>query len=76
MTGVYLSGTGNTKHCIEKFLAGLDDAAGCIPIEGKEAVEAIHNSEEVVLAYPTQFSNVPYMVKDFAVLGDPLVRIV
>lgn len=66
MTGVYLSGTGNTKHCSEKFLAGLDEAAGCIPIEGKEAVEAIHNSEEIVLAYPTQFSNVPYMVKDFA----------
>lgn len=65
MIGVYLSGTGNTKHCIEKIVAGLDVAAKCVPIEGAEAVGAIRDSEEVVLAYPTQFSNVPYMVKDF-----------
>ena len=65
MTGIYLSGTGNTKHCIETFVSGLDADARCVPIEGEEAVDAIRNSEEVVLAYPTQFSNVPFMVKDF-----------
>ena len=65
MVGIYLSGTGNTRHCIEKFLSDSDAAAKCIPIEDEAAVEALRENEEVVLAYPTQFSNVPYMVKDF-----------
>ncbi|MCR5377256.1 MAG: EFR1 family ferrodoxin [Lachnospiraceae bacterium] len=65
MVGVYLSGTGNTKHCIEKLLAELDPNGKCIPIEGEAAIDAIRDSEEIVLAYPTQFSNVPFMVKDF-----------
>ena len=65
MTGIYLSGTGNTKHCIEKFLSGADAAAECIPIEDSKAVTAISENDEIVLAYPTQFSNVPFMVRDF-----------
>lgn len=65
MTGVYLSGTGNTKHCIERFVAGLDAAAKCVPIEDGAAIATIRGSDEIVLAYPTQFSNVPFMVKDF-----------
>ena len=27
MIGIYLSGTGNTKHCVEKLLYLLDDTA-------------------------------------------------
>ena len=36
MIGIYLSGTGNTKHCIEKLMELLDQSAQTIPIEGKE----------------------------------------
>ena len=67
MVGVYLSGTGNTKHCTQKFLSALDSDAKCIPIEDKESIDALRKNEAVVLAYPTQFSNVPYMVRDFAI---------
>ena len=67
MVGVFLSGTGNTKHCIQKFLTALDSDARCIPIEEKKSIDAIRKNEEIVLAYPTQFSNVPFMVRDFVI---------
>jgi hypothetical protein len=30
MIGIYLSGTGNTKHCIEKLVSLLDNSAKAI----------------------------------------------
>lgn len=65
MLGVYLSGTGNTKHCVEKLLKLLDDAADAIPIEDEKCAELISKSQWIVLAYPTQFSNAPVMVREF-----------
>ena len=65
MLGVYLSGTGNTKHCISLLLSLLDENAELVPIEDSSAAEKIKNENTIVLAYPTQFSNVPYMVRDF-----------
>lgn len=65
MLGVYLSGTGNTKHCIEKLVSLLDEAAECIPLEDKNAAEKIRSNDVIYLGYPTQFSNSPYMVRDF-----------
>ena len=32
MIGVYLSGTGNTKHCIEKFVSLIDPTASIISV--------------------------------------------
>lgn len=63
--GIYLSGTGNTKHCIEKFLSLIDKDAVFVAIEDADAVKAIEDNEEIYLAFPTQFSNMPYMVRDF-----------
>lgn len=65
MVGIYLSGTGNTKHCIEKLIHLLDETAQAIPIEKEEAVEGVSQHDFVVLAYPIQFSNAPVMVRDF-----------
>ncbi|MCR5803219.1 MAG: EFR1 family ferrodoxin [Clostridia bacterium] len=65
MVGIYLSGTGNTKHCLEKLLSIIDKDAKMIPIEEPNSVEEIISNDEVILAYPTQFSNVPFMVRDF-----------
>lgn len=33
MTGIYLSGTGNTKHCIEKLVKLLDETAEVLPLD-------------------------------------------
>ena len=65
MVGIYLSGTGNTKHCIEKLIHLLDETAQAIPIEKEEAVEKLSSHDFIVLAYPVQFSNAPVMVRDF-----------
>ena len=65
MIGVYLSGTGNTKHCIEKLIYLLDETAQAVPIEGKETVHLLSQHEFIVLAYPVQFSNAPVMVRNF-----------
>ncbi len=65
MIGIYMSGTGNTKHCIEKLLSIVEPSARIIPIESSDAAPAIKENEEIYMAFPTQFSNMPYMVRDF-----------
>ena len=65
MLGVYLSGTGNTKHCVERLLTLTDGAANMVRAEASSAVDRIRAAYTVLLAYPTQFSNVPFMVRDF-----------
>lgn len=65
MLGVYLSGTGNTKHCVEKLTALLDPSAKAIPIESRNTGEEIKRNDMILLGYPTQYSNAPYMVRDF-----------
>ncbi len=65
MVGVYFSGTGNTKYCIEKFLKALDGEAEALPIEDPAATEAVKNSDVIVFAYPVYYSNLPKIVRDF-----------
>lgn len=65
MIGIYLSGTGNTKHCIEKLTHLLDRSARTIPLECGDVVDEIKNNNTIILGYPTQYSNAPYMVRDF-----------
>ena len=65
MVGIYLSGTGNTKYCMEKLIKLLDHTAEIIPLENKDVIEKIQNNDTIILGYPTQFSNAPYMVRDF-----------
>ena len=59
MVGIYLSGTGNTKYCIEKLVSLIHSSAKAIPMESPEAISAIQHNEELYIGYPTQFSNAP-----------------
>lgn len=65
MVGLYFSGTGNTRHCIETLLQSLDAKAGCIPIERQAAAQAVAGADFIVLAYPVYFSNLPKIMRDF-----------
>lgn len=65
MIGVYLSGTGNTKHCVEKLVNLIDNSAQCVALEYPQIVEMLEKQNTIVLGYPTQFSNAPFMVRDF-----------
>lgn len=65
MIGIYLSGTGNTKHCVEKLVSLLDAAAECIPLEAPHITDTLEKQRTIILGYPTQFSNAPFMVCEF-----------
>lgn len=67
MIGVYFSGTGNTKHCIEYLLNGLDSNGISYALESKEVVNAIKYNDEIVFAYPVYYSNLPKIVRDFII---------
>ena len=64
---IYLSGTGNTKFCVEKFVKLLDENAPIFAIEDVVALAALKNYRYIVLGYPVQYSNAPKMVRDFIV---------
>lgn len=72
MIGIYLSGTGNTKHCVEKLVDLIDDTAKCVPLEYPQIVRILEKQETIILGYPTQFSNAPFMVRDFIKKNDSL----
>ncbi len=63
MLGIYLSGTGNTKHCIKKLIHLLDETAQAIPIEKEDVANELSQHNFIVLAYPVQFSNAPVTIE-------------
>lgn len=67
MLGLYLSGTGNTRHCVEGLLKLLDQQAEAVAMEDDAAEERLQAHDFVILGYPTQFSDIPIMVRDFII---------
>ena len=65
MTGIYFSGTGNSRYAIEFFCREYDMDIKVYSIENPEAKEAIANAESLVFSYPVQFSTVPKIVRDY-----------
>lgn len=65
MIGIYLSGIGNTKHCVEKLVSLIDDKSKCVPLEFPQIIDLLKEEDVIFLGYPTQFSNAPFMVRDF-----------
>ena len=46
MLGIYFSGTGNTKHCIEKLIHLLDENTQAISIEKEDAANELSTNHE------------------------------
>lgn len=65
MIGIYFSGTGNTRHCVEKLVRLVDNSAISLPLEGDAAVAAISRSNVIFFGYGVRFSDMPYFVRDF-----------
>lgn len=65
MIGVYFSGTGNSKFCVETFVKAYDNNAKCIAIEDEACVDWIKSEKNIVFGYPTYYSNLPKIVHDF-----------
>ena len=64
MNAIYLSGTGNTKHITELLFKEIGAKGDLVPIESPDVSKALKD-DELIIAYPTQFSNIPYLVRDF-----------
>ncbi len=67
MTGIYFSGTGNTKFCVDKFLKEYDGSKNSFSIEDCKALERIKNDNKIVIGYPVQYSNIPKILRDYIV---------
>ncbi|WP_107572052.1 EFR1 family ferrodoxin [Clostridioides difficile] len=67
MIGIYFSGTGNSRYCVEKFLQEYDITANSYSIEDNELLQCINNHENIIFSYPVQYSNVPKILKDFII---------
>lgn len=67
MLGIYLSGTGNTRHCMEKLVKMVSPEAKVVALENPDVVELTKQNDIIYIGYPTQYSNAPYMVRDFII---------
>lgn len=67
MTGIYFSGTGNTKFCVDTFLKEYGYSTNSFSIEDNETLGRIENENEIVIGYPVQYSNIPKIVKDYII---------
>ena len=65
MIGIYFSGTGNTKYCLEKFAALYDTQLEIIPVEDTSTEEKAACHRDILFAYPIYYSNLPKIVRDF-----------
>lgn len=67
MVGIYFSGTGNSRYCVEKFLEEYEPQAEAFSIENENAALEIGRQDEIVLGYPVQFSSIPKILKDYVI---------
>ena len=65
MNGIYFSGTGNTKYCMEALTQATGGRA--CSMESGEALEVLRKSDEIALGYPIYFSDIPRIVKAFII---------
>ena len=72
MLGIYFSGTGNSRYCVELFLRQYSPDAKAISIESPDAAHEIQKHQELVIGYPVQYSNLPKMLRDFVAANDQL----
>ena len=74
MTGIYFSGTGNSRHAAELFCREYDKEAAVYSIEDSDVSTAVRDADLIVFAYPVQFSTVPKIVRDFVSANGELWR--
>lgn len=67
MIGIYFSGTGNTKYCVNKFVEYYNDNKenNIYSIEDKDCISKIKDNNDIVFAYPIYHSDMPIIVRNF-----------
>ena len=72
MVGIYFSGTGNSKYCIERFMKEYGTGIQIFSIEDEDALAHIKDSDEIVISYPVYFSNIPKILRDYVIRNGSL----
>lgn len=67
LLGIYFSGTGNTKYCVNTLIKGLDEKGLAYSIEDKESIAKIRESDFIIFGYPIYYSNLPKIVKEYII---------
>lgn len=65
IVGVYFSGTGNTKHCVQTFIKHCGKNFYTVSIEDSNVITQISKHDTIIFGYPIYFSNAPKIVQDF-----------
>ncbi len=65
MIAIYFSSTGNTKHCVKRFIERLGNGIPAVSIEDGVCGELLKRHDDVILAYPVYFSDLPQIVREF-----------
>ena len=65
MIAIYFSSTGNTKHCVKKFIERLGKGIPAVSIEDEGCGELLKRHDDIILAYPVYFSDLPQIVREF-----------
>ena len=66
MIGIYFSGTGNTRYCMEQFVSNYDDTMEIIPLEEiQPQLNKLQSESDIVFAYPIYYSSLPKIVREF-----------
>lgn len=71
MTGLYFSGTGNTRYCAEQFLKGYGGECLLHAMEMPDACRALEGDGPILVAYPIYYSTLPKLVNDFLTDNGP-----
>ncbi|RGD73881.1 EFR1 family ferrodoxin [Anaerofustis stercorihominis] len=74
MIGIYFSGTGNTKYCIDKFVKNIESDAKILSLESENIKEELLNNKDIVFAYPIYYSSLPKIVRDFILNNKDLFK--
>lgn len=67
ITGIYFSGTGNSRYAAELFVSQIEPGAGVHSIEDDDVIDAIRSADTLVFSYPVMYSTVPKILRDFVV---------
>ena len=65
MIAIYFSSTGNTKHCVKRFIERLGGDIPAVSIEDEACGELLKRHGDIILAYPVYFSDLPQIVREF-----------
>lgn len=67
--GIYFSGTGNSRYCLDYFLKCYCNNYKIFSVEelnsNKELINEISNYENIFISYPVYFSSVPRILMEF-----------